>query len=87
VLVLTLLLLIGELLVVRDRLSCFECNFDNLVADLLLEAHEDAIILLSEGETTLVEEVLDILELSIVFVLIFDLLLKGSVQLLGSIGD
>jgi len=46
-------LVIGKLLVVRDRLSGLEGDLDDLVANLLLQAHEDAIRLLVEAEAGL----------------------------------
>lgn len=85
--VITLILLIRELLVVWDGLSGLEGDLDNLVSNLLCKAHEDAIVLFVEGESTLVQESLDVLKLGIVLVLVLDLFLKGTLQLLGSIGD
>ena len=43
-----------------------------LVTNLFAQAHENAILLLCEGESTLVEERLDIFQLGIVLVLILD---------------
>ena len=70
-----------------NYLPGLESHLNNLVADLLLQRHEDAIVFLGEGESALVEEGLDILELSVVLVLVLDLLLEGATKLLSSVID
>ena len=54
---------------------------------MLLQRHEDTVVFLRERESTLVEESLDILKLCIIFVLVLDLLLKGTAKLLSTIID
>ena len=70
-----------------NYLPGLESHLNNLVADLLLQRHEDAIVFLGEGESALIEEGLDILELSVVLVLVLDLLLEGATKLLSTVID
>lgn len=82
-----LVLLFSRELIVWDWLPCLESDLYDLVTDLLLEAHEDAVVLFTEGEAALVQESLNVLQLSIVLILILDLLLEGSPEFLGSVCD
>ena len=67
------------------HLPSLKRHFDVFVANLLLEGHEDTVILLGELEATLIKEGLDVLKLCIVLILVLDLFFESAAKLGGSI--
>ena len=68
-------------------LPCLEGDFDDFVSNLLLQRHEDALIFLIKLESRLVQEGLNVLQLSIILIFILDLLFEGPGQLLRTIAN
>jgi hypothetical protein len=81
---LLLVLLVLGLLLIRGGHTGLESDLDLLVTNLLGKNHLDASVTLAELKSALVEEGFNILELSVVLILVLNFLFKGLAEFGGT---
>lgn len=70
-----------------SNLPCLKPDFNQFVANSLLQTHLDAVVEFSKCETTFVEILLDVLQLGVVVVFVLDFLVKRTREFASSAFD